>query len=255
MRQFLTGIVSATVLCGFSLAQNTGYPANSTPNTRQPAAQASAPAGQTGGIRIAPGSVIPVQLTKTVDAKKVKTGDQVVAKVTQDLKNQSGQIIVPKNTEVLGHITEAQARSKQEKESELGIAFDRAVTKDGGNVNLPMSIQAVIGPQNPGNSPGQSAAPPSGGGMPSGGERPGTPMGGTSNGAPPNAPTGENGPGTVPQGNAQIPPITAKTQGVIGISNLKLESSGNAQQGSLLISEKKNVKLEGGTMMLLRVNQ
>jgi len=78
---------------------------------------------------IAPGSVIPVQLTKTVDAKKVKTGDEVVAKVTVDLKNNAGTVIVPKDTKVVGHITEAQARSKDQKESEVAITFDRVVIR------------------------------------------------------------------------------------------------------------------------------
>ena len=48
--------------------------------------------------RIAPGSVIPVELTKTIDAKKAKSGDPVEAKVTQDLKTNSGDVLVPKDT-------------------------------------------------------------------------------------------------------------------------------------------------------------
>jgi hypothetical protein len=55
--------------------------------------------------------------------------------------------------------------------------------------------------------------------------------------------------------SAPRPQITAQTQGVIGISNLKLEAASTPAQGSLLSSEKNNVKLENGTMMLLRVNQ
>jgi hypothetical protein len=52
------------------------------------------------------------------------------------------------------------------------------------------------------------------------------------------------------------PPITAETQGVVGISNLTLApASTSAAQGSVVSSEKNNVKLESGTMMLLRVNQ
>src|SRR5207245_1069468 len=78
-----------------------------------PQAPANGSAGQAGAPhKIAPGSVIPVQLTKTVDAKKAKTGDEVVAKVTQDLKTTSGEVIVPKDTKVVGHVTQAQARNK-----------------------------------------------------------------------------------------------------------------------------------------------
>jgi len=63
--------------------------------------------------RIAPGSVIPVQLTKNIDAKKTKSGDEVVAQVTQDMKTNSGEVIVPKGTKVVGHVTEVQARRKE----------------------------------------------------------------------------------------------------------------------------------------------
>ena len=52
------------------------------------------------------------------------------------------------------------------------------------------------------------------------------------------------------------PPINASTQGVIGIPNLTLATDAqNAAQGSVMTSEKNNVKLESGTMLLLRVSQ
>ena len=50
-------------------------------------------------------------------------------------------------------------------------------------------------------------------------------------------------------------PITGNTQGVVGIPNLKLSTEPNPTQGSLLSSEKNNVKLDSGTVLLLRVNQ
>jgi hypothetical protein len=43
---------------------------------------------------------------------------------------------------------------------------------------------------------------------------------------------------------------------VVGISNLTLSPpANNSTEGSVVTSEKNNVKLESGTMMLLRVNQ
>src|ERR1700757_3794302 len=121
---------------------------------QQKAPTQSATAGSpTGTTRIAPGSVIPVELTKGIDAKKAKTGDPVEAKVTMDLKTNSGEVLVPKDTKVVGHVTEAQARSKEQKQSELAIAFDHAVVK-GDQMQLPMSIQAVIAPQNSSAEPG-----------------------------------------------------------------------------------------------------
>ena len=246
------------------------------PSAQPPAASQPAPtpnAGQTGTAashtnapKIAPGSVIPAQLTKGVDAKKAKTGDEVVAKVTQDMKTGSGEVLVPKDTKLVGHVTEAQARSKEQKESQVGIAFDRAVMKNGTEMQLPMSIQAVIGQQqNNANAGGgnEQAGPgysqPSGntgGGMAGGGNR--NPGMSGSNQAPP-SPSATAGAGNEPSesqaGAAGRPPITGQTQGVVGISNLKLEAGSNPAQGSVLSSEKNNVKLDSGTLLLLRVNQ
>ena len=206
--------------------------------------------------KIAPGSVIPVELTKTIDAKKARTGDEVVAKVTQDMKTQTGEILFPKDTKVIGHVTEAQRREKDQKESQLAIAFDQAVLKNQ-QVQLPMLIQAVIGPQNnSGTGAGQSGAPGNSPVPSSTGTTASSPMAGRSpmgNGGQPqpqiSAPTGDsNG---APQSN--WPPINAQTQGVVGISNLNLSPNSNAKQGTVLTSEKNNVKLESGTMLLLRV--
>ncbi len=55
----------------------------------------------------------------------------MVAKVTQDMKNTSGEVIVAKDTKVMGHVTQSQARNKEQKESEVAIAFDHAVLTNG----------------------------------------------------------------------------------------------------------------------------
>ena len=299
MQKILVTVFSGVLFLGAAAAQDSATPAPgspaSDPQTSAPQTQPQSPESQTpatqsspessaprstqtpqtganataatGARRIAPGSVIPVLLTKTIDAKKAKTGDEVVAKVTQDLKTNSGEVIVSKDTKILGHVTEAQAHSKEQKESQVGIAFDRAVEKNGNEMQLPMSIQAIIGPQNngpqnngsPNNSggAGNEAAPPSSASTAtpsgsSGGRSAG--MGGSAPSPTPSPSTGGSNTPADTQNSAR-PPITAETQGVVGISNLKLESAGQANLGSVVSSEKNNVKLESGTMMLLRVNQ
>jgi len=206
--------------------------------------------------------VIPVQLTKSIDAKKVKTGDAVEAKVTEDLKAENGEILMPKNTQIVGHITVAQMRNKEQKESQVGIAFDHAVMKTGGEMPLPMSIQAIIAsptssPDNS-NATGGSAEPPaygpSAGGMTPGnnGGRSGG-MGTPSSIPRPTTPVGE-GSTTSDTGRDVRQPVTGNTQGVVGISNLKLSMAENSKEGSIVSSEKSSVKLQGGTLMLLRVS-
>ncbi len=280
MRTFLpVTLLTVAVLCAAAFAQSESPSAQnpSAPSEQQQAQpqpqhppQATHAPASTAGIagqvaiprRIAPGSVIPVQLTKTIDAKKAKPGDQVVAKVTMDLKTKSGEVIVPKDTKVMGHVTEAQARSKEQKESQVGIAFDRAMLKTG-EMSMPMSIQAVIAPPNTNANNGgydQGAPEPATGGSaassPVGGGR-GGPMGSAGQAQPstsavPNAVPAE-GTSASQEGGVR-PPITGNTQGVVGISNLKLEPAPSPAQGSVLSSEKKNVKVESGTLMLLRVN-
>jgi hypothetical protein len=197
-----------------------------------------------------------------VDAKKLKTGDQVEVKVTQDMKAGNGEIIVPKDTKVIGRVTEVQARSKEQKESQVAIAFDRAVMKTGGDVNVPMSIQAIIGPSylsannNPGgegNGQADSASAGNGNGMPQSGSNPrGAGMAGSQSPTPTSNEGSTAGSTDEKTAKAKHEPITGNTQGVLGISDLTL-SSANPAQGSVITSGKNNVKLESGTLMLLRV--
>jgi hypothetical protein len=261
MKSYFIGLVAAALLCGACPAQETTTPQPSNTPTQQTGEGSAAPAQpQEQRLAIAPGSVIPVRLSEAVDAKKAKTGDEVEAKVTQDLKSVNGEVVMPKDTKVIGHIIDAQVRSKEQKESQVEIAFDHAAMKDGTIASLPMSIQAVIAPPSQdssdnGGGPSQSAAPSSMGGMAPGNVSGRT--GGMSAGA-------QQSPSSMSQGEAtnsdagassQRPAITANTQGVVGISNYKLSTTGDDAMGSVISSEKGNVKLESGTVMLLRVNQ
>jgi hypothetical protein len=266
MKALLIGIFAGAVLCGASLAQNATQPSTNdtmpqsqqNPATTQSAQSSSEPASQ--APRIAPGSVIPIELTKSIDAKKVKAGDQVEAKVTQDLKAGNGEVVVPKDTQVVGHITEAHIRNKEQKESQVGIAFGRAVMKTGGEVPLPMSIQAIIASPTSNadnsNANGESAAPPAYGPT-AGGMGPSNNSGRSAGmGTPtprPTTPVGESSTSSQTE-RTDHQPVTGNTQGVVGIANLKLSMATNPKEGSIVSSEKNNVKLQSGTLMLLRVN-
>jgi hypothetical protein len=256
MKTLWFGIFGGVVLCGVALAQGASAAQKSGAQNAASSPSAQVSSGQANEtFRIAPGSVIPVLLSKTIDAKKAKTGDEVEAKVTQDLKTDDGEVIVAKDTKVLGHVTAVQARNKEQKESQVGITFDHAFMKNGTNLALPMSIQAIIaaptatsGPGNGDNENGGSA--PSAGGTAPGGRAMGgaapPPMRGTATpgGSPDNTSSGANA----------HQPITGNTQGVLGIADLHL-SAAQDSTGSLLSSQKSNVKIESGTLMLLRVNQ
>jgi hypothetical protein len=272
MNRILITLFATALLCGNLLAHAQQSPSgeNTAPEQQQPSASqtppASAPATEStaapasNSSKIAPGSVLPAQLTKSIDAKKAKKGDEVVAKITQDLRNNAGTVVVPKDTKIVGHVTEAEPRSKEQKESQVAIAFDHAVMKNGEQMQMPMSIQAIIAApnRNPANAgaeqPSSSPGPGTGSAPTASGGRSGS-MGGT---APtPSSPpqTSGSAPAGTSAGTQAQQPITGDTQGVVGIANLKLSPAPDPTQGSVISSEKNNVRLDDGTFLLLRVNQ
>ena len=246
---FLTTF-AIVVFAALSLAQTSPEPQNSLSAAQNPSAQSA--------TAVPPGTIIPAELAKSLDAKKAKPGSEVVAKTTQDL-TANGQVIIPRGSKIIGHVTEAQARSKEQEQSTLGIAFDRIEKKGGGQMSLAAAIQAVAPPQRsaapagnepmnenpgmaaPGNSPGNMGA----GGM----GRPAGAPGAT----PPGYPQGTTAPsagGSSSGGVAALPP---NSHGVIGIEGLTLNSGeGNAKQGTLITSANRNVHLDNGTQLILR---
>ncbi len=259
MRKLFAEIFAGVVFCGLSLAQETAPPSSETMPQAQQNQTQSATSGDSP--HIAPGSVIPAQLMGSVDARKAKPGDAIEARITQDLTARNGELLVPKDTKVVGHVTEAQARTKEQKESQVGIAFDHAVMKDGSEVSLPMSIQAIVAPQilsaannDDDEGAGSPSVAPSPGVLPHAGRSGGMGIGAASPVAG-SLPTSREPPASASTVNRKRRSITANTQGIVGIPDLRLSTPGDTPQGSLIISEKNNVKLQSGTLMLLRVNQ
>lgn len=93
-------------------------------------------------LNIASGTPISATLVTPVDAKHNKPGDPVVAKTTQDVK-QNGQTVLKKGSRLTGHVTQTEARSKENSESSVGMVFDNAVMKNGQKVPMNLSIQAL----------------------------------------------------------------------------------------------------------------
>ena len=217
-------------------------------------AQAPAQGQVAESIHLTAGSTIPVMLDKGVDARKNKVGDEVIAKTTEHVKSE-GRVVIPKNSKIVGHVTEAKARTKEESDSALGIAFDHAVLKDGREIPLLLTIQAIA----PDEASTSSAL----------GMAPGT-AGGTTGAAPPLAVQG-NAAGAMANPNAGTPGriaspaaapgelsptggLTPSCHGVLGIDGLALmPETSNSTQGSVIVSQRRNVHLDGRTQMMLRV--
>ena len=202
------------------------------------------------------------QLTKPLDVRRNKVGDEVTAKTTQDVKS-NGHVIVPKGSRLVGHVTEAKAQSKGEANSSLGITFDRAVVKNGTSIPVSLSIQAIGRAQTAvaesgddmmtstgGGAAVSSSSRTSGGGLLTG---VGSTAGRVGNTASSTAGAAASSAGSGPLASGSL---TSSSQGVIGLHGLSLAAdASNSTQGSVITSNGGNVHLDSGTEMILRVNQ
>lgn len=234
-------------------------------------------------------SFLLIELSKTLKAGKLKPGDKIKAEVSQDVISH-GKIIIPVETELVGHVTEVGVRSAENPESRLGFVFDKILLKHYHDVNFNAVVQAVSPPvqrKSRVDEPSQML-PPS---MVVGDLRQSSTSpistgrnSGTSNrssvATPPqttamgvgNANTTYQAPITVkesPTTNAgsgssaaQLKTATSggtamsvgMPQGVTGIKGLSMTSGPTADTpGPVIISHVDNVKLESGTQILLRV--
>jgi hypothetical protein len=237
MKRLLPILALVLVTLGLTFAQN---PDASAQQEQQPN---SARAG---------GGAVSAQLVKGLDAKKLKAGDPVMARVTQEMRASDGTL-VPVGSVVKGHVVAATAKAKGDPQSSISIAFDNIVLKNGQQLPLQATIQAVGAP--PMMTPDQYGAAGSQPTM----TNPGSP-------SPPGtlSPTGPMGGGTPlsgqPQPGGNFPQdagnqghtpdlggLTTQSTGVIGLRNIEL------QPNSTLTSTAKDLKLDSGTELILRV--
>jgi len=222
----------------------------------------SQPSASTNGS-LANGSTIQAVLSKPVDSRRCKEGDQVFARTTSDVKS-DGKVIIPKGSKLYGHVTEAKASTKESGESRLGMMFDHATTKYGQEVPMHTVIQAVASAQNTtatdmGNdsmvsqsSGTMSGATSTGGGL----------LRGVSSGAGATAGTVTNATAnlggavnsTTSAAGSLDGRLTPTSNGVLGMPGLNLTTDAtNSMQGTLFTCKDHNVRLNSGTQMMLKV--
>jgi hypothetical protein len=155
-------------------------------------------------------------LAASLDSKKKKAGEEVVVKTIGDEHLPDGTVI-PRGTKVIGHVTEAKARSGGEPQSSLGIVFDKVELKD-----KTLAITAVI------RAVGPPHETPGGGGVEYAGLS--QTVQHTSAGTNWGASQGLNG----------------DSVGVQGIKDLELSSDGVLRSGD------KTVKLDYGSQIILK---
>jgi hypothetical protein len=243
---------------------------------------ASARAGQ-NSASLSSGTAVNAALSQPIDAKKNKPGDAVTARTTEATKSE-GKVVIPKGSKLVGHVTEAKARTKAESESAVGIVFDKAILKDGREVPLNVTLQAVGAAQSEASSSLAGDDLSAGGGM--AGRTSGhvgaagtlggvTSTAGAGAGAVTNTAanvggvTGGTGSNAVNStanvagatrattsgatgGLSAAGRLTSNSRGVFGLEGMSLSSgAANNTQDSLITSTSRNVHLDGGTQLLL----
>lgn len=215
-----------------------------------------------------------------LNVKKLKPGDKIKAEVSQDVL-WHGKIIVPEESKLVGHVTEVKRRAPNDTESRLGLVFDRVLLKHHQEIDFQAVVQA-LSPPAPRRSkvdepdqmlppsaftPSQNSAAPMGAGP----SRGSTSAASTKTMSIATMPAGvpmytEANPGSNPgngvgsdlnrNANASEPkPMSAgMPRGVFGIKGLSLsQGPSTSTPGPVIVSNISDVKLEGGTQVLLNV--
>jgi hypothetical protein len=263
-------------------------PVQQTPSPNPPlTSQSSAPSQPAAAAQNKSNSYLLVELSKTLKAGKLKPGDKIRAEVSQDVISH-GKLIIPAETQVIGHVTEANARDSSNGESRLGIVFDRIVLKHFHDVNFQAVVQTVRPPvirHSRVDEPSQML-PPSmimgdlRGPSPNSQARPNGPTAGRAATTAPsqstamsesNSGTALQAPMTVKQSpsthtatgtsaasleasSGGTPMSVGMPQGVFGLKGLSLTAGATRDTpGPVIVSNTGNVKLESGTQILLHV--
>jgi hypothetical protein len=237
----MTKYLSLVPIAIFSLALQgqTGSPMSAPAQSGQPTA-AAAP--------------VSAELTKRIDVKKAKVGDEVDVKTTSNAKLPDGTDL-PKGTKLVGKVTDVHAKSNADKTSHLAFDLDRAVTKDGHEMSVHAAVTSVLAPAQPvdsGMMPGGGA----GGGAAAGGG--GSGMSGGSGGAAAPAPASASVPmassSDQPASSAQVAKGAQDRVPVANLPGVVLTSADGVSSAGSLDAANQNFSLDPGTKMTLNIS-
>jgi hypothetical protein len=195
-------------------------------------------------------AAVSAELTKHLDTKNAKQGDEVDARVIDAAKLPDGTEL-PRGTKLIGKVTDVKAKSKEDKSAHLAFNIDHAVLKDGKQMPVAVVMMSVTGP-----SQGATDAM-----MPGGGGGAGASSGGGSGGSAgsTNSPTSStpSAPMTTDSGQSSTGGVLKSTQDRVPVGNMPgvmLTGPGNtAGSAGSLDASGDNISLGSGTKLILSV--
>jgi hypothetical protein len=202
------------------------------------------------------------ELENKLDSKTAKTGDSVVVKTKTPVKTPDGTEI-PKGSKLVGHILAVQP-SQPGQNSQLALQFDRVELKGGKTMPVHSQIQSISPPEGAASA---SGIPATGGGAANGAPAAGSANPSTSraandgsnaSGAAPGAAgaaaNGSPAPGTVVAKTGQIAISTTAIPGVLVANNAPGQQDPRmADASSILLGARKDIQLDGGTLIVVGV--
>jgi hypothetical protein len=164
-------------------------------------------------------------LESSLDARKAKSGQIVRAKTVET----GGLTVLPEETTLLGEVTHARARKGKAQPSEIAFTFRRALLKDGTEIPIHATVQAVA-------ASGSARLP-----------RPGPPD------LTANMPAA--GANTEAVGGVDVRGfLVPESQGVFGLPGVQLLPRG-LEDDVALSSGEYNVHLDSGTRLLVSIKE
>ena len=136
MKNFAAGLLmaGAFLIPGAHAAQGPELDLTAKRQAKETAAPVMAP--------LSIGTAFNASLVEAIDTRRAKPGDPVTAEIVENV-NYQRTVIFPKGTKVSGHIVRATSGGHGRAGSALFVQFDKAVLKDGEEVILNAGIQAL----------------------------------------------------------------------------------------------------------------
>ncbi len=193
-------------------------------------------------------------LINSLESKKATAGQELLLRTVSDVVV-DGEIVIPRDSKMLGHITQVINKGKDGAQSGLAIVIDKAVKKDGREIPVQAIIAAVAAPKN-----SSLSSDPAYGMMHSNEPKM------TGAGAGSAASTGTLSASSKASSTAAVATadlkgrmdepflLDEKSQGAVGYEGLSLSwGLASPPPFTVFASKSKNLKLESGTQMLLRM--
>ena len=218
-----------------------------TQTSRQPQSATDAPTPQaTAKADQVEASSVTAELTKSLDSKHARVGDEVNTKITNEAKLPDGTTL-PRGTKLVGNVVDVTAKSKQEKNARIVISLNRAVLKDGKQVPIRSSVTSVTAPvQNDPSMAMSSGGAPSGGATSAGGNTGGATASSTPSISTPVTSETQSTPGAMLKGAADRVAVGNKP-------NVMLSAPNTPDSAGILEAQGDNIALESGTKLTVNI--